>query len=439
MELRRNFLGGLRSVTKNTKKMGKKYMKKNNKTNKNNKECEFCYNHTEDILKMCPDCFETLMFGQEPQENDFGIIPIKNNKKSKIEIPTPQVIKDYLDKYIINQDEAKKKLAVCVYNHYKKVEVEEKTKQRMNKTNILLVGPTGSGKTYMIQKIKELLNVPMIIADASLLTKSGYKGKSVDDLIFQLFISTKGNIADTERGIIYIDEFDKISASRESDLDVGGRSVQQELLKMIEGADVEITIDELSGEKAFINTSKMLFIFSGAFSGLIDKKENSGIKNGGLRKIGFNNESSKTEGKDQQKLIQTNLGHKDLIEYGMIPELMGRIPIIAQLNKLEVVDLVRIMTESKNSIVKQYKTLFTYENIDLVFKKDALLKIAEIALSKNIGARGLNSIIEERMVQLTFDILESKNSKRKKMELVLDEKNNKLKRNRYIINSSMFR
>jgi hypothetical protein len=267
------------------------------------------------------------------------------------------------------------------------------------------------------------------------LTKSGYKGKSVDDLIFQLFTATKGSVEEAERGIIYIDEFDKISASKESDLDVGGRSVQQELLKMIEGTDVEITVDELTGEKAFINTSKMLFIFSGAFSNLTDEKECIGNRKSNLRKIGFSNEISNPEVNKSSKSDHRTLSHKDLIEYGMIPELMGRIPIIAQLNKLEVVDLLRIMTESKNSIIKQYKTLFNHENIDLVFKKDALVKIAEIALSRNIGARGLNSIIEERMIQLTFDILDKKKSPQKNKELLPDDKNTKLKNSKYVINS----
>lgn len=312
---------------------------------------------------------------------------------------TPKEIKNYLDDFVIGQDKAKKTLSVQIYNHYKRINNMEKN---LGKSNILLVGPSGCGKTELARTIANFLNVPFVIADATSLTEAGYVGDDVENVLVRLVQAADGDIKKAEQGIIFIDEIDKIGRKSESTSitrDVSGEGVQQALLKLIEGAVVRVPTEggrkHPNGPSVYVDTKNILFICSGAFEGLdsiIEKRTKS------VTSFGF--ESKTTEPIDTRQQILT----KDIISFGLIPELVGRLPIIAEVQKLDRDDLVKILIEPKNSIIKQYQELLALEDIDLEIEKEVLEIIANKCLENNTGARGLRSIIEDIMEDVMFEV-----------------------------------
>ncbi|NPA28728.1 MAG: ATP-dependent Clp protease ATP-binding subunit ClpX [Epsilonproteobacteria bacterium] len=325
------------------------------------------------------------------------------------ELLTPRELKAALDQYVIGQDRAKRILAVAVYNHYKRIfkqGVIEDDDTEIAKSNVLLIGPTGSGKTLMAQSIAKFLDVPIAIADATSLTEAGYVGEDVENILTRLLQAADGDVKKAEQGILFIDEVDKISRlseNRSITRDVSGEGVQQALLKIIEGSVVNIP--PKGGRKhpnqdfIQIDTSNILFICGGAFDGLADiiKRRLGG------NVLGFNQEK---RGKMDDQEVLHYVESDDLVSYGLIPELIGRLHVIATLNEITKEDMVRILTEPKNALVKQYQKLFAIDGAELVFEPAALEAIAEMAIARKTGARGLRSIIEEIMVDIMFDLPE---------------------------------
>lgn len=392
-------------------------------------KCSFCSRNQSQVKKLiagpgnvyiCDNCVEvahSIILSEKIKEDE---------QKHTLDFSSPLKIKNALNEYIVGQEKAKKKISVAVYNHYKRIYLQKESSDvELTKSNILLIGPTGTGKTLMAQTLAKILSVPFAIADATSLTEAGYVGEDVENIILKLFQTANGNIEKTQKGIIYIDEIDKIS--RKSDnlsitRDVSGEGVQQALLKIIEGTTANIPPQ--GGRKhphqqyIPIDTTNILFICGGAFIDL-DKIIAQRI---GKSAVGFKSDflAKKVESLDA---IYDHLMPQDLIKYGLIPELVGRIPVVAAFSDLEEKDLVDILTKPKNAIVKQFKKLFEMEGVELDFTREALHAIAQKSIEKKLGARGLRTIIEDLMLDIMFHLPSFKKSKKIKVtkKMVMDE------------------
>lgn len=381
----------------------------NNKDDKS-AVCSFCGRSGEEVEKLiagpgvyiCNECIEVCqnILTEETRQQKKKSVP-------HFELPTPEEIKEYIDQYVIEQDEAKVALSVAVYNHYKRIQYEsDEDDVELQKSNIIMLGPTGSGKTLLAQTLARFLDVPFAISDATTLTEAGYVGEDVENILLRLIQAADYDLERAERGIVYIDEIDKIAKKSENPSitrDVSGEGVQQALLKILEGTVASVPpqggLKHPNQEMLQINTSNILFICGGAFAGVDKVIARRTTKS----TIGFGADIKKSEEKDVAKILE-EVQPEDLLKFGLIPEFIGRLPVIVALHPLNEDALVRILSEPKNALIRQYQKLLGMDHVELIFEDAAIHAIAKKAIERNTGARGLRAIIEKIMTKVMYEI-----------------------------------